>query len=147
MSGHIEISAALLSRLTTASPGAGISSSLIKYENFNPGGKTFVPPSTGLWYRAWFLPGEPEAAWIGADAQNRLPGIFQIDVLADVGKGTKMTDDEAERLRQVYARDKALSYSGIIVNIKKAWVYRPSQDEAAYYKQIVKIMWWADVDN
>jgi hypothetical protein len=147
MSGHIEISGALLARLTAASPGAGISSSLIKYENLDPAGKAFVPPSKGLWYRAWFMPGEPSPAGIGADARNRFVGIFQVDVLADVGKGTKATDDEAERLRKIFARGTSLEKSGVYVNIKNSWVDRTTQNETAYYKQIVKVMWWADVEN
>ena len=142
------IETALLSRLTAASPGAALSAALIKYENLNPAGAIFVPPSAGLWYRAWFLDGEPVAAAVGDLAPNRHVGIFQIDVLyGPAGKGTKAVDDETERLRVCFARGTGLIYSGQIVEITKAWVVRPSQDEPAYFKQILKTAWMADVPN
>ena len=139
---------ALLSRLTAASPGAAITASLIKWENLNPGGKTFVPPSTGFWYRVWFLAGEPQAAALGAEAKNRHVGILQIDILyGPAGMGTKAVEDEAERIRKAFARGTVLSDSGQIVVVKKAWVVRPQQDEPAYFKQIVRVSWTADVPN
>jgi len=142
------IEKSLLSRLTAAAPGAAINASLVKWENLNPGGKTFVPPQTGLWYRAWFIAGEPTAAALGSEAKNRHVGIFQLDILcAPAGQGTKTVDDEAERIRKIFARGTVLSSDGQIVVVKKSWVVRPQQDEPAYFKQIVRVAWTADVAN
>lgn len=144
MSGHVDISAALLTRLFAVAPGAALASPVVKLEN----GASFTPPASGFWYRPFFLPGEPMPAAIGETAPNRHVGVFQIDVLGPAGKGTKATDDEAERIRACYARGTALTYSGVIVRIEKAWVARPSsQDDASYYKQIVRAQWWADIAN
>jgi hypothetical protein len=143
MSGHIEISAALLARLTAASPGAAIASSLIKYE----GSKTFTPPTSGLWYQAFFLPGEVNAAAIGADAPNRAVGVFQVTVYGPAQDGTKATDNEVERLRKCFARGTSLVYAGVYVIISKAYLVRPTQDEVSYFKQILKVQWWSDIAN
>lgn len=147
MSGHVEISAALVTHLTAVAPGAAITASKIKYENLDPNGQTFVPASSGFWYQAWFLPGEPHAAGIGEQAPNRHVGIFQVDVYGLKGKGTKATDDEAERIRTCYKRGTALTYSSTVVYVEKSWVQRPEQDDAAYFKQIVRIQWSSDIAN
>lgn len=148
LSGPIEISAALHSRLTAAAPGAAIEAARIKYLNLDPGGKTFTPPSSGLWYEPFFLPGEVDAAGIGEQAPNRHVGIFQVVIHGPKGKGTKATDDEGERLRKCYPRGQALVYSGVVVQIVRSWVYRPSdQDDPAWFKQILRVEWSSDVAN
>lgn len=144
MSGTLEVSTALSSRLTAAAPGAALVSALIKRENF----PDFKPPATGFWYQPWFLPGEPHAAAIGESAQNRHPWVFQIDVYCPRGKGTGTLAAEAERIAACYKRGTSLTNSGVIAICEKSWVVRnPTQDDAAYYKQIVRVQGWADVAN
>jgi hypothetical protein len=144
MSGTNEISAALLARLFAASPGAAVDPARCELEN----GPGFTPGAT-RWYRPTFLPGEPEAAGIGDSAKNRYVGIFQVDIFDPKGKGTKPTDTESERIRACFPRGLSLTASnGVVVNIKKSWAPRVSnQNDAAWYQQIVRVSWTADVSN
>lgn len=143
MSGAIEIETALRARLFAVAPGAAITAALVKNE-----GQAFTPPASGFWYQPFFLPGEPYAAGIGEAAANRHAGIFQVDVYGPANKGTKPTNDEAERVRSCFKRDIALTASGVVVRVVKSWTYRPeSQGDPAWFRHIVRVQWTADVEN
>lgn len=143
MASSITVQQALNSRLTSASPGAAVSASLVAWPNI-----TFVPPATGMWYEVAYLPGESRASGIGADAQNRIVGIFQITVFSktEIGEGTAIT--EAERIVACYKRGTVLTYSGTTVRIKRAW-RGPAfvSTEPACFQVPVTISFWADVAN
>jgi len=142
VSGTLEVSTALLTRLFAASPGAAVDPARTKLDN-----QAFAP-GTARWYQTYFMPGEPTAADIGCTAPNRHVGIFQVDVYDPNGSGTKLLATEAERIAACFKRGTGLSYSGIIVMCEKSWVIKNvSQDDAAFYKQSVRVSWWADVPN
>ncbi len=141
MSGTTEIRAALIGRLVAASPGAGISSSSVAWEN-----KDFNPASA-RWYRVAFLPGEPRAAAIGTDAQNRHVGIFQIDIMSPTGAGDVPAQTEAERIAACYKRGTVLTSSGVSVIIDKAYRMPGDSSDPAWYRIPVRVQWRADVDN
>lgn len=142
MSGTYEVAAALRARLTAAAPGAALVSSLVAWEN-----QKFTPSPGTRYYRATFLPGIPRAAAIGEAAANRHVGLFQVDIFDPIGKGDGATALEAERIAACYKRGTVLVYSGVSVIIEKAYVVRPSQDDPAWYRQIVRVEWRADVAN
>ena len=140
MSGAIEIQAALRARLRVE---AEVPTDLTKLSNAK-----FTPPAEGFWYKASFLPGEPYAAGIGSAARNRYVGIFQIDVYGQTLKGTKLTNDEGERIRQCFKRGDSFTYSGVVVRVTKSQAYEAAeQDEPAYFRHIVKVTWMSDVEN
>jgi hypothetical protein len=138
MSGTTEIRAALVTRLTAASPGAAIPAASVAWEGTN-----FVPAQGTRWYRSTFLPGEPVTETIGEPSQNRTRGVFQIDVFDTKGTGDAITTAECERLVTCYKRGTVLVYSGVSVYIEKA--YRGiGQQEVDWYHIPVIVRWRAD---
>ena len=165
MDGMLLVQQAMYQHLTSAT-GALVGASLVAWPNTN-----FTPPSTGLWYEAAFMPGEPSATGIGGDAQNRFVGIFQVTVcaVAGIGEGTVVT--EAERIAKVYKRGTVIIRSGDDVGTEPSEVLYPGDlvvpinwavagkitkswrgpgfvsTEPACYQVPVSVQFWADAAN
>ena len=132
--------AALITRLTAASPGAAIPAASIHFAN-----KSFTPGSV-RWYRATFLPGIPVAAAIGAAGQNRHVGIFQVDLFEPKNIGDGLARVEAERIVACFKRGTVLTYSGVSVMIQESHREAGREDGDWFHIPVI-IQFWGDVDN
>lgn len=98
-----------------------------------------------LWIRPTFMPGQSRAAAIGVNAQDRITGIYQVDVFAPADEGVYDGGQEVSTIMTAYKRGTALVYSGVTIKIIKVWrsTARPETD---WYQIPVIIEWQADVD-
>lgn len=106
---------------------------------------TFAPVIGVLWIRPTFMPGQARAAAIGVNAQDRITGIYQIDVFAPADEGVYAGGQQVSVIMTAYKRGTALVYSGVTVKINKVWrsTARPGTD---WYQIPVIVEWQADVD-
>ena len=105
----------------------------------------YKPTKGTLWIRPTFMPGQSRAAAIGVNAQDRITGIYQVDVFAPADNGVYDGGQQVDAIMTVYKRGTALTYSGVTVKINKVWrsTARPEPD---WYQIPVIIEWQADVD-
>ena len=141
MSGITEPLKALKTRLTAASPGAAVSASSIAWPNVS-----FTPTAGVRWYRATMIPGIPTAPELMTTGANRHIGIFQIDIFEPVGNGDGPAIEEGERIAACFKRGTALTESGVVVTIEKAYLSTPIEEESWYHVP-VQIRYRADVAN
>jgi Bacteriophage related domain of unknown function len=107
--------------------------------------KSFDPIIDTLWIRPTFIPGQSKAAAIGVNAQDRITGIYQVDVFAPADVGVYDGGQQVSAVMTAYKRGTALIYSGVTVKITKVWrsTARPGPD---WYQIPVIVEWQADVD-
>jgi hypothetical protein len=100
----------------------------------------FTPPANKQFFVLSFIPGEPNPAGMGTEAENRWDGVFQIDVYSPVGKGEDEVNAKYEALARLFERGACFDE----VIIQK--VYCPSRDtEADTYRAVVRVEWTCDL--
>lgn len=126
--------------LDTAMAAAFVSD--VAYENME------YEPRVGTdWKRVTFMPAEPTQATLGTAGQNRLVGIYQVSVFAEVGKGPKAAEDAAKLVIAAFKRGTSLTaVSGVITRIERAWRGVAVQ-EKDWYHVPVSIRWFAYAAN
>lgn len=107
--------------------------------------KRFDPGKGVLWIRPTFIPGKSKAAAIGMNAQDRIIGIYQIDVFAPADEGVYDGGQQVDAIQTAFKKGTALVYSGVTVKINRVWrsTGRPGTD---WYQIPVIVEWQADVD-
>lgn len=106
------------------------------------GNKAFCIPDDRRWFSLRFMSDSPDEVGIGNNVQERLAGIYQIDICVPLGKG----EDEAETK---YKWIKRLFRAGTeIEELTITKVYKASAFvEKTYYRVVVRIEWTADIDT
>ena len=75
-------------------------------------------PTIGTMYlRPTFLPGETEAAALGAEAQDITIGLYQIDIYAESGRGQNEIIEMADKIANQFKRGSVLTYNGVNVRV------------------------------
>jgi hypothetical protein len=104
-------------------------------------------PTVGTpWIRPTLLPGWPEAAALGADADNYQSGLYQVDIFTPAGEGTEDARDYADAMITSFKRGTTLTYSGVTVRIKRAGI-EASRQEPEWVVLPVLIAWFAYTAN
>jgi hypothetical protein len=99
-----------------------------------------VPPASKQYFVLSFLPGEPDPASMGTEAENRWTGVFQIDIYSPVGKGEDEVNAKYEALSKLFERGKCFDE----VIIRK--VYCPLREtEEDAYRAVVRVEWTCDL--
>ncbi len=98
-----------------------------------------------LWIRPTFMPGQSRAAAIGKNSQDRITGIYQVDVFAPADEGVYAGGQQVDSIMTLFKRGTALTYSGVIVKINKVW-RSTARSEPDWYHIPVIVEWQADVD-
>lgn len=109
--------------------------------NVNKGdNKAFFVPADKRWFSLAFLSDTPDEIGIGNNEQERITGIYQIDVCVPIDKG----EDEAE---SKYKWIKKLFKTGLEIDeITINKVYKASAStEKNYYRVVVRVEWTADI--
>jgi len=98
-----------------------------------------------LWIRPTFIPGQSKAAAIGVNAQDRITGIYQVDVFAPADDGVFTGGQQVNVIETAFKRGTSLVFGGVTVKINKVWrsTARPEPD---WYHIPVIVEWQADVD-
>lgn len=104
----------------------------------------FIPPCGGVYLRETLMLGTPRAAAVGADAKNYQPGIYQIDIMGETGKGVKPTTDISKALEALFPRGLQLSAPDIVLTVKGVSVL-PGSTSDSRFKVPVSINFYAYV--
>lgn len=92
--------------------------------------RDFTPPET-IYLREALLPASTRAAGLGSNAAQYSPGLYQVDVLAPVGKGHAPASRVVDGLVAHFSRGLILSTSGgIEVVIVKTYPGPAIQEDA-----------------
>jgi hypothetical protein len=95
------------------------------------------------WYKATFLPGEPEQFEIMAGGLMRHPGIFQVDCfrpLAEDGDDEQLASD-AQAVVAAFAQGTTV---GEAVT-EKAWASEFIVEDDTWARVMVRVRWFADL--
>jgi hypothetical protein len=133
---------ALNARLIAASPGAAISATSVAWPN-----RSFAQPTGSVWYRVTWLPGQPRAAAVGTDAQNRHVGLYQVDVFAPGNQGAKTALDAAKIIVAAYKRGTTLTSAGATVYCDNAYMMTGVNEDTGLFHIPVRINYRADIAN
>lgn len=109
--------------------------------NFNRNAP-FVIPDDRRWFSLSLMADEPDDIGIGNNEQERITGIFQIDICVPLDKGEDEAETKYRWIRKLFPKGSELDE----ITVNK--VYRAtSGTEDNYYKSVVRIEWTADVTN
>lgn len=146
----LDVRHALMTRATSASPGAAIPAASTWYENKRKwnGTTEISPPTDALWYRIMWVPGpKPNMDGIGAGAKVRHTGFLQINVCEPRDVGDVPVSTEAQRIQDCFKAGLNLSYNGQGVTIMSTGRTGGMFDDTGAYVIVVTIYWQADVVN
>lgn len=119
--------------------GAFFTTPKTQFENM-----AFTPPTGEPWAAVYFLPADPVVATLGAGGQDRLDGLFQIDINYPANTGTKLAKAKAEALRNTFTAGSRFSYSGqevVISNCGRS----PGRITNGFYRVSVSVFFYAHV--
>jgi hypothetical protein len=98
----------------------------------------FLPPASKQFFVLSFLPGEPEPAGMGTEAENRWSGLLQVDIYSPVGKGEDEVNAKYEALSKLFERGR--SFDHVLINK----IYCPQRETLEdVYRAVVRINWTA----
>jgi hypothetical protein len=98
----------------------------------------FTSPVSKQFFVLSFLPGEPDPAGMGTYAENRWPGVFQIDLYSPIGKGEDEVNAKYEALARLFERGKY--FDNVLIN-KIYCPLRETDDEQGVYRIAVRVEW------
>jgi hypothetical protein len=102
--------------------------------------KPFTEPTDKRFFILSFLPNEPEPAGLGANAENRWGGIFQVDVIVPLGAGMDEINAKYQQIVNLFQRGS--TFNEIMVRR----TYRAFHGaELAYYRTVVRIEFTASL--
>jgi hypothetical protein len=108
---------------------------------------TDYTPTTGeLYLAAHLLPAEVVAAGVGKDAKNKVPGIWQVDVMAPIASGWSTYTTWVDTICGQFKRGNSSTYNGTTVWFRKAY---PSSRmiEGAWCKVPITINFYTYIAN
>jgi len=96
--------------------------------------KPFTEPVNRQFFVLSFLPGEPEPAGLGVNAENRWSGILQIDIMVPLGVGQAESNSKYEWIAKLFQRGKMFG------DVMVRRTYRAMHGaETAYYRTVVRV--------
>lgn len=100
----------------------------------------FVIPSNRRWFSLNFIADEPDDIGIGNNEQERITGIFQIDICVPIDKGEDEAEAKFKWIKRIFPKGSEIDE----ITVNK--VYRAtSETEENYYKVVVRVEWTADI--
>lgn len=94
----------------------------------------FKVPDNNRFFVLSFLPGEPEPAGMGENAENRWTGIFQIDIIVPLDAGTDETSAKYDWICKLFQRGKSFNDITIIRTYRAT-----NETEETFYKTIIRV--------
>ena len=82
--------------------------------------KSYTPTMGTLYLRPTSLPGTNAQSSLGTTGQDRNIGIYQVDVMAKLGTGKKLSTAMADSIADHFKRGSILTYNGLSVRIRSA---------------------------
>lgn len=107
------------------------------YEN-----EPFTKPSGAKWAQVYFLPNVPSVETLGAEGQDFVDGIVQIDLNYPVETGTADGRSDFESIRAAFPAGARPVYSGQEVIIRNCG-RSPGRVVDGWYRLSITITWYA----
>lgn len=115
----------------------------LTYCNVNLNRNTsFVIPDNKRWFNLNVISDEPDEIGIGNNEQERITGIFQIDICVPLGRGKDEAENKFIWIKKLFP--KGLEIDEITVN--KVYLATSSVEDT-YYKSVARIEWTADINT
>lgn len=102
----------------------------------------FGPPSDAKWAQVYFLPNVPSVETLGAEGQDFVDGIVQIDLNYPVKTGTADGRSDFESIRAAFPAGARPVYSGQEVIIRNCG-RSPGRVVDGWYRLSITITWYA----
>lgn len=109
--------------------------------NFNRNAP-FVIPDDRRWFNLNVMADEPEDIGIGNNEQERITGIFQIDICVPLDKGEEETKNKFRWIKKLFPKGSEIDE----ITVNKVYC-ATSDTEDNYYRSVVRIEWTADITN
>lgn len=103
-------------------------------------------PGKDPYFRAFFLPGEPNAAGIGTAAMNEQRGVFQVSVYVPAGTGTKSLKTLCDAVEAHFKRGTDFIYGSVKITVTKAF-RGPLLQEPDWASRPVSVAFQAFTEN
>ena len=137
---EIDLQKSFINRFDTLNTFSG--KTFIKNRNVHYPNKAFNSQGMKSWFNLSFLTNPPIMASLGADAQNRYTGIFQIDIYTPLDVGEAESNNKYKWLSKLFPRDLYFD------NISITRTYRAIvQEENDRMKTVVRVEFTADIDK
>ena len=101
-------------------------------------------PTVSTYLREWLMLASPRAAGIGTTAKNYVDGVYQVDVVTDLG-GWGTAYGIADEIATLFGRGTYLSATGLRITIKNTGVGPALRNEGKYILP-VSINFYAHAD-
>lgn len=103
----------------------------------------FNRPADKIFFELNMITNAPEQIGVISDGYNeRITGIFQIDICVPLNSGMKETEDICNKLFEIFKV--GTTFDDVTVNN----VYKPTEgSEKTYYKTVVRVNFDADIIN
>jgi len=96
----------------------------------------FTPPADNRFFILNFLPGEPEPAGLGENAENLWSGILQIDVFVSLGAGMDESYEKLKRIYKLFGRGKVFDRVTIVKTYRATHGAVP---EMGFYRTVIRV--------
>jgi hypothetical protein len=100
----------------------------------------FVPPSNKQYFVLAHLPGEPNPAGMGTEAEERFDGLYQIDICSPLGKGEDEVNAKYEAIAKLFRRGAIFGR----VLIRKTYRAQ-TRTEDDIYVMVIRVEWSANL--
>lgn len=129
------VQAALVSQVQTALLASAFTD--VVYDN-----EPFSPPEDGKWAEVFFMPNQPSVETLGAEGEDFVDGLVQINLKYPLKTGSSASRADYEVLRSWFRAGSGLTYSGQEVVVRNCGRSGSSKDDA-WFKVVVTINWYA----
>ena len=95
-------------------------------------------PNSEPWLRFFYLPNQPEQVTLGANGQDTITGVFQLDVMTPKGSGDIQGLTIADELCESYFKSGTVhTHNGVSVKIRSAGVR--TGDDPNWHRHIIDV--------
>lgn len=138
MGNLASIQSALAAKLNTFATSQSIP---VYFEN-----NKYSPTSGVTHLRAFFLPGKYSAVGCGTDSQNRLYGVYAINIYTKKEIGYGAANNLADLLITEFKRGTVLTKNDVEITIRRT-VPSPYDEDELWYILPLSVMFYADTPN
>ena len=114
---------------------------------------TYTPVNGISFLEIFFIPGDKFQREFGTNAQNRISGIYQIDINIESNKGEGEIKEIVDALDPFFRRGTHIIYTNpdleeVRVTIEKFYLSRKVvQDNPNGYSKVMNVVWRSDILN
>jgi len=96
----------------------------------------FTPPADNRYFVLNFLPGEPEPAGLGENAENFWNGFFQVDIFTPLGVGVDESNEKLKWIYRLFGRGKTFDRITILKTFRATHGAVP---EMGFFRTVIRV--------